>query len=138
MAGMITFTNENGSKTLNVTPSAMTWSLMDISAADSGRLADGTMWKNRVAMKRKLEFEFNGWKFEWVSSLLKIVSGVDDNGDFLNTTWHGQLFYVTYPDMLTGRYETRRFYVGDRECPVYIWWDDNKVISKISFNCIEV
>lgn len=136
MAEMITFTGYDGS-TLSITPSSMKWSLMDISAADSGRGADGTMWKNRVCMKRKLEFEFNGLTWAEVAPLIRIVSGTDANGNFLNTTYHGQYFYVTYPDMLTGTTQTRTFYVGDRECPVYTWWDNQKVISTVSFNCIE-
>lgn len=132
---MVTFTNYYG-YTITVTPSAMKWSLQDVSAADSGRDASGTMIKNRVAQKRKLEFEFNGWDWQQVSNLLKIVSGVNFDGSLLpNNT--GDYFSVTYPDMLTGTMETRTFYVGDRECPVYVWWDDKKILSQVTFNCIE-
>ena len=45
---------------------------------------------------------------------------------------------VRYPDMLSGKYETRQFYVGDRSAPVKLWWSNKKLIESISFDIIEV
>ena len=101
----------------------MKWSLQDVSAADSGRDATGFMYKNRVAQKVKLEFEFNGLTWTQVSTLLQIVDT--------------EYFSVTYPDMKSGTVLTKQMYCGDRECPVYTWWDGQKIISTTSFNVIE-
>jgi len=119
---MIKFTNANGTS-LTVTPSQMKWSLQDVSAADSGRDYTGRMYKNRVAQKRKLEFEFNGWDWTKVSQILQVV-----NSEYIT---------VRYPDMMTGAFQTRTFYVGDRETSVYVWWEDSKILSTLTFNVIE-
>ena len=120
---MITFTKKSNGTTLTVTPSSMKWSLQDVSAADSGRDATGYMYKNRVTQKRKLEFTFNGLTWADASTLLQIINE--------------EYFYVTYPDMLTGSTQTKEFYAGDRECPVWVWLADKKILSETTFNVIE-
>lgn len=122
---MITFKNTSVTPNtqITVTPSSMKWSLQDVSAADSGRDVTGYMYKNRVAQKVKLEFEFNGLTWSQVSTLLQIIDA--------------EYFSVTYPDMKTGTVLTKTFYCGDRECPVWTWWDGQKIISTTSFNVIE-
>ena len=128
---MITFTNPNTGTTLTVVPSEMKYSIMDISEADSGRDTTGTMHKNQVTLKngtkvkkRKIELTFNGVEWKKCSDLLKAVDL--------------EYFDMTYPDMKDYQTETRHFYVGDRECPVYTWWEDQKILSSVTFNCIEV
>lgn len=122
---MITFKNTSVTPNtqITVTPSSMKWSLQDVSAADSGRDVTGYMYKNRVAQKVKLEFEFNGLTWSQVSTLLQIIDA--------------EYFSVTYPDMKTGTVLTKTMYCGDRECPVWTWWDGQKIISTTSFNVIE-
>lgn len=122
---MITFKNTSVTPNtqITITPSSMKWSLQDVSAADSGRDVTGLMYKNRVAQKVKLEFEFNGLTWSQVSTLLQIIDA--------------EYFLVTYPDMKTGTVLTKTFYSGDRECPVWTWWDGQKIISTTSFNVIE-
>lgn len=119
---MIKITNPNGTS-ITVVPSSMKWSLQDVSAADSGRDTTGYMYKNMVTQKRKLELEFSGYTWHECSQLLKVINA--------------EYFTVKYPDMLSETLETRTFYAGDRECPVYTWWDGQKIISKISVNFIE-
>ncbi len=118
---MITFTSSNG--TITVVPSAMKWSLQDISSADSGRDYTGLMWKNRIGQKRKLELTFTGYSHAKTAQLMQVVNA--------------EYFDVTYPDMLSGVVETRTFYAGDRETEVFVWWDGNKVNSSVTFNVIE-
>ena len=122
---MITFKNTSVSpnQQITITPSSMKWSLQDVSAADSGRDVNGYMYKNRVTQKVKLEFEFNGLSWTQVSTLLQIIDA--------------EYFLVTYPDMKSGTSLTKTMYCGDRECPVWTWFDDKKIISTTSFNCIE-
>lgn len=104
-------------------PSAFTWGLQDISASESGRSDDSLMHKNRVAQKRKLELQWNGKDWTATSKILKAF-----NPEYIS---------VYYPDMMSGNYETRTFYVGDRSAPVKWWWIGNKRTESISFNLIE-
>lgn len=120
---MITITNLTSGYSVTVTPSSFKWSLQDVSAADSGRNVEGTMYKNMITQKRKLELEFPARQWTEVSSLLQAVNS--------------EYFTVRYPDMLSGTFETRTFYCGDREVPVYTWFDNQKVVSNITFNVIE-
>lgn len=120
---MITITNLDTNVSLTVVPSSMKWSLQDVSAADSGRDVTGKMYKNLVTKKRKLELEFNA--IEW-SECPDLLAAVDS-----------EYFTVEYPDMLTGTMLTKTFYRGDVETPVYCWWTDKKILSTVSFNCIE-
>lgn len=119
---MVKFTNSNGNS-IEVVPSAMKWSLQDVSASNSGRDYTGKMYKNKITQKRKLEFEFNGWEWTAVSQILQVI-----NTEYIS---------VKYPDMMTGTVQTRTFYVGDRETDVYCWWEDSKVLSSLTFNVIE-
>lgn len=119
---MVKFTNSNGNS-IEVIPSSMKWSLQDVSASSSGRNAAGKMFKNRVTQKRKLEFEFNGWEWTRVSQILQII-----NSEYIT---------VKYPDMMTGSVQTKTFYVGDRETDVFVWWENAKILSSLTFNVIE-
>ena len=120
---MITIRNLKTNATLTIVPSSMQWGLQDISASDSGRDYTGYMYKNRIAQKRKLELEFAGLDWASASQLLNVVDS--------------EYIRVTYPDMYAGMEQTRTFYVGDREAPVFVWWEDKKVLSNITFNFIE-
>ena len=105
-------------------PSSFQWGLQDISAAESGRTDDSVMHKNRVAQKRKISL---GWKgVDWQTTA-QIMTAF--NPEYIN---------VTYPDMLSGTVETRKFYVGDRTAPVKWWWVGNQRLESISFDIIEV
>ncbi len=120
---MITITNQNTNTSITVVPSKMTWSLMDVSAAESGRTYTGRMYKNRVTQKRKLQLEFAGTSWSETSAILQKV-----NSEYVT---------VTYPDMLTGSMRTSEFYVGDREAPVFVWWDGKKICSSVTFDLLE-
>lgn len=104
-------------------PSAYTWGLNDISAAKSGRSDDSLMHKNRVAQKRKLSLQWNGKDWATTAKILQ--------------AFNPEYIQITYPDMMSGTYETRTFYVGDRSAPVKWWWSGNQRTESISFDVIE-
>ena len=104
-------------------PSAYTWGLQDVSAAESGRTDDTTMHKNRVGQKRKIDLQWTGKDWQTTAKIMRAF-----NPEYIN---------VRYPDMLSGKYETRTFYVGDRSAPVKWWWVGNQRTESISFDIIE-
>jgi hypothetical protein len=83
---------------------------VDISDLDgeSNRNAKGVLTRDRIAVKRKLECEWQPLKMSEISTLLQAVSDI--------------YFTVTYPDPMEGASATRTFYVGDRTAPMY-WLD---------------
>ena len=104
-------------------PSSYEWGLQDVSAGESGRTDDALMHKNRVAQKRKLQLEWVGKSWEETAQIMQAV-----NPEYIS---------VRYPDMMSGTYQTRTFYVGDRTAPVKFWWTGTKMIEKISLDFIE-
>lgn len=105
------------------TPSAFSWGLEDILDSASGRTQDAVMHNNRVAQKRKLSVSWSAPTPEETSAILKAF-----NPEYVN---------VRYPDALSGEYETRTFYVGDKSSPLKIWTIGNKRYESISFDLTE-
>ncbi len=104
-------------------PSVFEWGLQDISSAESGRTDDTLMHKNRVGQKRKITL---GWAAKDWKETSKIL-----------TAFNPEYVEVEYPDMMSGKYETRTFYVGDRTSNVKCWWIGNQRMENISFDIIE-
>ena len=104
-------------------PSYYKWGLKDISSSESGRTDDMLMHKNRVGQKRHISLAWNGPTWEVSSMILTAV-----NPEYIN---------VTYPDMMSGKYETRTFYVGDRDSLVKSWWVGNQRNEVVEFDLIE-
>lgn len=86
------------------TPQTYTWSLEDLDSESSGRNnADGEMFRDRVATKRKLSFTWPPLSIADTSRLLKA----------LNPDGTGQVFIsVKYLDAREGGYLTKTFYAG--------------------------
>jgi hypothetical protein len=103
------------------TPSSFKVGIMDISSAE--RNAKGTMLIDRIAQKRKIEVSWKELEPKKLSEILKLI----------NSTY----FFVKYPDPMTGEFETKTFYVGDREIPMYSFINGKPVWIDISFNFIE-
>lgn len=110
-------------------PSALTWGLQDISAADAGRTQDSgnSMVKNRVSQKRKLSIT---WNLPHQAAAAEILSA-----------FNPEYFSVQYFDPMDGQVETRTFYAGDRsavfrsyEVPVV----GGTTFQTVSFDIIEV
>lgn len=104
-------------------PSEFTWDLNDISDSSSGRTQDGTMYKNRVAKKRKLSLV---WWNPTPEEASKIITAFDP-----------VYVSVSYPDAQSGQTETRTFYRSDPTAPVRSWAAGCRRYSKVSFNLIE-
>ena len=100
---------------------------VDIMDLDDGettaRTADGTLHRDRIAVKRKITMKWSGLDWQTLSDILESVSGV--------------FFDVTYPDPMTGQYETKTFYVGDRTSPVAISRNGQIIWEGLTMNFIE-
>lgn len=86
-------------------PSSYSYELQDVSAEDSGRTEDMTMWKNRIGQIVALNLE---WAFptkEVASEVLQLF-----NSEYIT---------LTYLDALTGTWDQDVFYVADRSVPMY-------------------
>lgn len=70
------------------------------SGEGSGRNQDGTMFRDRVAVKRSIHCEWGVLSRQEMSELLEAMSAPS--------------FPLTYPDPQTGQMETITAYVGDR------------------------
>lgn len=107
-------------------PSSYQYGLQDISSPDAGRSQDTIMHKERVGQKVKLELGWKGLTWSETSEIMQ--------------AFNPEYIWVRYPDMLTGQYEVKQFYTGDKEAPVKCWLDDDghKIIETLSFNIIEV
>jgi hypothetical protein len=82
-------------------PSAVQVTILDLDDAESTtRTADGTLHRDRVAVKRQIELTFNALRMDEISPLLQQISDI--------------FFDFTYPDPMVGAYITKKVYVGDR------------------------
>lgn len=103
-------------------PSVFQVDIQDIDG-ESNRNAKGELLRDRIAVKRKLNCEWPPLTAEESSTLLNAVSGV--------------FFNVYYPDPMTGNFETKTMYVGDRSVPA-LYIKDGKVLWKgLKMNFIE-
>lgn len=101
---------------LPLSPSEFQVKIMDLDNSESSvRTADGTLTRDRIAVKRQIEMSFNGLlSTEQVSSVLSMMTAIN--------------FTFTYPDPFTGTILTKTFYVGDRPVPAAFfkdgvaWW----------------
>ncbi|EPY06625.1 Lj965 prophage protein [Paenibacillus alvei TS-15] len=85
-------------------PSQFTVTTLDLDDGESSvRTADGTLKRDRIAVKRQIEMTWGQLPWATVSALLRSMENV--------------FFPVTYPDPMTGKYETKTFYVGNRPTP---------------------
>lgn len=86
------------------TPSTLQIDISDIDGSTE-RNANGTLIRDRIAVKRKLNMTWNALTPQEMSSLLKAVQD--------------PFFTVEYPDPMTGNNQTKTMYVGDRNAPMY-------------------
>jgi hypothetical protein len=98
-------------------PADFSVTVLDLDDADATtRTSDGTLNRDRVAVKRQFELTFNPLPWAQMSALLKQM--------------RNSFFPFYYPDPMTGNYETKTVYVGNRVAPVAIndeesgeiWW----------------
>ena len=103
------------------TPSTFKAGILDIS--DSWRTARGTLKKEIIATKRKLELSWAKLTSAQLSTLLGQVSA--------------NFFSVTYPDPETGAPRTGTFYAGDKNCETFKYNGGNIIWKNVTFNLIE-
>ena len=104
------------------TPKVYEPSIEDLDG-ETNRNANGDLIRDRIAVKRKLNCEWPPLTFDECSKLLNAVSDV--------------FFNVYYPDPMTGNFETKRMYVGDRSVPA-LYMKDGKMLWKgLKMNFIE-
>ena len=111
-----------GSYTYVPVPSKYQYDLQDVSSPDAGRTEDGTMYKELITQKVKVELAWSNRSKEDVSEIL-----TDFNAEYLS---------IEYLDAMTGNYQTKKFYVGDRTSPLYN--SKSGVWENVAFNIIEV
>lgn len=104
-------------------PSTWQWGLMDVSLGESGRTDDALMHKNRVAQKRKIQVGYNNQDRSVVTTVLQAI-----NPEYIS---------VYYYDLLSGSFQTRTFYVGNRTAPFRFWWYGKHIIETLNFDLIE-
>ena len=115
---------KSGSTAVLPTPSELKWSLSDLDADGSGRNPNGDMFRDRVAVKRKLECTWPPLLANEMSELLNAVSDI--------------FFELTYPDAMTGSNRTMTCYVGDRSSPIMRPETDGKWLwGGLSMNFVE-
>lgn len=104
-------------------PKSLKVTVQDVDG-QSSRTAAGTMVRDRIAVKRKLECEWGPLSQTEISQILSAISGV-----FLP---------ITYPDPQNGQ-TTKTFYAGDRSSPIYSFHEKfNKMMwTGLSVNFIE-
>lgn len=102
------------------------YGLMDVSSDDAGRVMDATatMYKQRIAQKRKLSCAWRNPSAHTVGTVLRAV-----NPEYIA---------VRYWDAMDEQMETRTFYVGDRTAPLR-WFQilDGTRYEELSFDLIE-
>lgn len=89
---------------------------------ETNRNANGDMIRDRIAVKRKLNLEWQPLSQSEISTLLTAVSGV--------------FFTVTFPDPQLGLI-TKTMYVGDRTSPAYQFKNGEVKWSGLKMNFIE-
>lgn len=104
-------------------PKSLKVSIQDIDG-QSTRTAAGTMTRDRITVKRKLECEWGPLSDVEISSILNAISGV--------------FFSINYPDPIQGQV-SRIFYAGDRSSPIYSFHEKFKQMmwSGLTVNFIE-
>ncbi|MEW8993116.1 DUF6711 family protein [Clostridium sp.] len=102
-------------------PKAYEVTIQDLDG-ESNRNASGNMIRDRIAVKRKINLEWQPLNQGEISTLLNAVSSV--------------FFTVTFPDPQQGMV-TKTMYVGDRTAPAYMYINGQVKWSGLKMNFIE-
>lgn len=107
------------------TPQTMKYNIYDIDSEEgAGRNQMGKMFRDRVAVKRKIECT---WAPMYSSQINSLLNKMTD-----------EFFSFTYPDAQTGGVRTMICYVGDRSAEAYMIVNGSKVLWQgLSANFIE-
>lgn len=105
-------------------PEKMQLDLYDLSSSESGEDLSGYTVKDVVRTKRKINCTWGTLSWAEASALLNAVKT-------------GTNISIEYPDVLSGKFETRLFYVGDRTAPCKYVRKGKLYFSDMSFNFVE-
>lgn len=111
----------NGTKVTQ--PAEVVYGRYDLDSEDSFRALDGTMQRDRITTKVKLDCSWNALTASQMSQLLQSMDAV--------------FFDINYFDPFVGGYTTKTFYVGDRTAPVYSIANGKVIFKSFSANFIE-
>lgn len=104
-------------------PATVTYDRYDMDSEESFRGLDGTMQRDRVATKVKLNCQWNALTANEMSTLLQSMEEV--------------FFEINYFDPYLGSHTTKTFYVGDRSAPIYSIANGKVIFKSFSANFIE-
>ena len=113
----------NGTQ-LPVAPETYTPTIMDLDSEDSNRASDGTMTRDVIATKRKLEMAWGILKWPEISAILQLMKD--------------PTFSVYFPDPMEGTYLTKYFYVGNRPAPAILSNNGEIYWKGLSISLVEV
>ncbi|MDF9845170.1 MULTISPECIES: DUF6711 family protein [unclassified Paenibacillus] len=86
-------------------PATFQPTVMDLDDGDATvRTANGTLNRSRIRVLRQIDMTWGILTAAQISALLQSMSGV--------------FFDFYYLDIMSGKYETRRMYVGNRTAPI--------------------
>ena len=106
------------------TPAEFSVTVLDLDNGESTvRTADGTLNRDRITTKRQLDITWAPLNWSDASTLLTAMTDI--------------FFTVYYPDPMSGQYETKTFYVGNRPVPVAIPKGDDIIWDKIKVTLTE-
>ena len=107
------------------TPDKFDWGLQDVSSSDSGRVNDAsaTMYKNRVAQKRKISLGWNNPSGEETAAILQ--------------AFDPEYVWVRCLDPKTNTFKVLEFYVGDRSAPLRQFSIGGTTYRALTFDIIE-
>ena len=109
---------------LPVDPSAFQVTISDLDDGESTtRAADGTLTRDRIAVKRQINIAWNTIKAAHASTILTMVAPVS--------------FNLLYPDPQTGTMLTKKFYVGNRSAAIAVVKSDGLWWNGMDFTLIE-
>lgn len=117
---MGSFITINGLQTI---PDTCKFSVSDLSPSSSGRDMSGIMHKQIIRSIRKLECTWGIMNWSKASRLLRAISPAE--------------FNISYPDVMSGKMETRIFYAGDKSIPYLLYKDGECYINGVTVSFIE-
>ena len=120
---LISITKANGTTVNLPDPSGFQFDVQDIDGSTAGRNQSGLMFRDRVAVKIKVECQ---WQNIPQSTAQTILTAITD-----------QFFTVTCPDPRTGSTVSFTAYCGDRTVPAYNLRTGKWIFSELNVNFIE-
>lgn len=104
-------------------PGGFTVTTSDLDAETTTRTADGTLNRDRIGIKKRIELEFGLLKWSEISGILKLMKDI--------------FIEVYFPDPESGKYETKTFYVSNRTSAVPFKTDTELYWDGLKFSLIE-